>query len=152
MTCPKCWIPAITDYIGFYENIIPDTVCDKIMAHDWGMRKSTYSNNDGKSKTSDERVEMDEVWVTKDMPFYDDIKNGVLKTIKKYSKHHRNFSCIHHTDFRINKYSEGGFMSKHVDNIHKESKSKLCSHFERIIFYESRPVKRRSKNRPYHRE
>ena len=40
MTCPKCWIPAITDYIGFYENIIPDNVCDKIMAHDWGMRKN----------------------------------------------------------------------------------------------------------------
>ena len=53
MTCPKCWIPSITDYIGFYENIIPDDVCDKIMAHDWRMRKSTYSNNDGKSKTSD---------------------------------------------------------------------------------------------------
>ena len=87
MTCMKCWIPSITDYIGFYEDIIPDFVCDKIMAHDWGMGKSTYSNNDGKSKTSDVRVEMDEVWVTKDMLFYDDIKKGVLKTIKKYSKH-----------------------------------------------------------------
>ena len=54
MSCAKCWVPSITDYIGFYEDIIPDDVCDKIMAHDWGMRKSTYSNNDGKSKTSDE--------------------------------------------------------------------------------------------------
>jgi predicted 2-oxoglutarate/Fe(II)-dependent dioxygenase YbiX len=52
------------------------------------------------------------------MPYYDDIKKSVLKTIKKYSNQHKNFSCIHHTDFRINKYSEGGFMSEHVDNIH----------------------------------
>ena len=118
MTCVKCFIPSITDYIGFYEDIIPDFVCDKIMAHDWGMGKSTYSNNDGKSKTSDDRVEMDEVWVFKDMTYYDDIKKGVLKATKKYSKYHKNFYCHHHTDFRINRYSEGGFMSEHVDNIH----------------------------------
>ena len=118
MSCAKCWIPSITEYIGFYENIIPDSVCDNIIDHDWEMKKSTYSNNDGKTKTSDERVEMDEIWILKDMPYYEDIKKGVLKTIKKYSKQHKNFSCIHHTDFRINKYSEGGFMSEHVDNIH----------------------------------
>ena len=118
MSCAKCWIPSITDYIGFYENIIPDSVCDNIIDHDWSMRKSTYSNNESKSKTSDERVEMDEVWVMKDMPYYDDIKKGVLKTIKEYSNHHKLFSCQRHTDFRINKYSKGGFMSEHVDNIH----------------------------------
>ena len=73
MSCAKCWIPSITDYIGFYENIIPNSVCDNIIDHDWGMRKSTYSNNEGKSKTSDERVKMDEVWVMKDMPYYEDI-------------------------------------------------------------------------------
>ena len=68
MACAKYFVPSVPgpsvgDYIGFYENIIPDSVCDNIITHDWGMRKSTYSNNDGKSKTSDERVEMDEVWV-----------------------------------------------------------------------------------------
>ena len=31
---------------------------------------------------------------------------------------HENFSCIHHTDFRINKYGVNGFMSSHIDNIH----------------------------------
>jgi len=118
MICSNCWNPLITDYIEFYENILSDDVCDKIMAHDWSMRKSTYSNNDGMSKTSNERVRMDEVWITKDMPFYDDIKISMMKAIKKYSNYHKNFSCIHHTDFRINKYSEEGFMSEHVDNIH----------------------------------
>ena len=62
MTCPDWFFPFITDYIGFYENIIPDSVCDNIIAHDWGMRKSTYSNNDGKSKTSDERVDRWSDW------------------------------------------------------------------------------------------
>ena len=118
MTCPDCFVPSITHYIGYYEDCMSEYVCDEIMYHDWKMQKSTYSNNERKTKTSDVRVEMDEVWVTKDMLFYDDIKKGVLKTIKKYSRRHKDFSCIHHTDFRINKYSKGGFMSEHVDNIH----------------------------------
>ena len=118
MTCPKCWIPAITDYIGFYENKLSNDVCDKIMSHNWSFKKSTYQNHKGTIKNSNERVKMDDVWVEQNMPFYDDIKKGVLKTMKEYSKHHKRFNCIHHTDFRINRYSEGGFMSNHVDNIH----------------------------------
>jgi hypothetical protein len=31
---------------------------------------------------------------------------------------HPHFSVQHLTDFRINRYSEGGFMSKHYDSIH----------------------------------
>ena len=38
--------------------------------------------------------------------------------MKLYGKKHQYFSCIRHTDFRINKYGLGGFMSSHVDNIH----------------------------------
>ena len=34
MSCAKCWIPPITDYIGFYENIIPNSVCDDIIEND----------------------------------------------------------------------------------------------------------------------
>ena len=118
MTCPDCFVPSITDYIGYYEDCMSENVCDEIMSHDWKMQKSTYSNDVGKTKTSDERVKMNEVWIEQSMPFYKSFKTTFLKVISKYSTDHKEFSCQHHTDFRLNKYSEGGFMSKHCDNIH----------------------------------
>ena len=118
MPCPDCFVPSITNYIGYYEDCISKDDCDKIMSHNWGMQKSTYANNKGKTKASDERVKMDEVWVKQNMPFYVNLKTTFIKVISKYSTDHRDFACIHHTDFRINKYSEGGFMSRHCDNIH----------------------------------
>jgi len=118
MSCAKCWIPSITDYIGYYEDCMSENVCDEIMFHDWKMQKSTYSNNKGKTKTSDERVKMNEVWVKQNMSFYKSFQTTFIKVIAKYSTDHKEFSCQRHTDFRINKYSEGGFMSEHVDNIH----------------------------------
>ena len=118
MSCAKCWIPPITDYIGYYEDCISEDDCDKIMSHNWGMQKSTYSNNKGKTKASNERVKMHEVCVKQNMPFYENLKTTFIKVIAKYSADHKDFSCIHHTDFRLNKYSEGGFMSRHCDNIH----------------------------------
>ena len=118
MPCPDCFVPSITYYIGYYEDCISEDDCDKIMSHNWRMQKSTYANNKGKTKASDERVKMDEVWVKQNMPFYENLKTTFIKVISKYSTDHRDFACIHHTDFRINKYSEGGFMSRHCDNIH----------------------------------
>ena len=109
---------SITHYIGYYEDCISKDNCDKIMSHNWGMQKSTYANNKGKIKSSNERVKMDEVWIKQNTPFYENLKTTFIKVISKYSTDHKDFSCIHHTDFRINKYSEGGFMSRHVDNIH----------------------------------
>jgi len=118
MASPDCFFPSIIHYIGYYEDCMSENVCDEIMSHDWKMQKSTYSNNKGKTKASDERVKMHEVWVKQNTPFYENLKTTFIKVMSKYSTDHKDFSCIHHTDFRINKYSEGGFMSEHVDNIH----------------------------------
>ena len=118
MPCPDCFVRSITHYIGYYEDCMSEDVCDKIMAHNWRMQKSTYSNNKGKTKASDERVKMHEVWVKQNTPYYENLKTTFIKVMAKYETDHRDFSCIHHTDFRLNKYLEGGFMSRHVDNIH----------------------------------
>ena len=37
------------------------------------------------------------------------------KVIKNYQKEHKDFKCERHTDFRLNKYGPGGFMSRHID-------------------------------------
>ena len=47
-----------------------------------------------------------------------DLKKSILKVVDHYADEHERFACIHHTNFRINRYGVGGFMSSHVDNIH----------------------------------
>jgi len=110
------------DYIGYYTDLIPPSICDAIIRHAETQRlsdfdKSTYSDTDGVVE-SDDRVCMDEIWFRKEEKFYDVLKNFVLESLDNYSKQHPKFLVTHHTDFRLNKYSKGGFMSKHCDNIH----------------------------------
>ena len=110
------------DYIGYYTDLIPPPICDAIIGHVETQRlsdfaKSTYSDPDGVVE-SDDRVCMDEIWFLQDHKFYDVLKNFVLKGLENYSKQHPKFVVTHHTNFRLNKYSKGGFMSKHCDNIH----------------------------------
>ena len=110
------------DYIGYYTDLIPPPICNAIIGHVENERlsdfaKSTYSDPDGVVE-SDDRVCMDEIWFLQDHKFYDVLKNFVLKGLENYSKQHPKFVVTHHTNFRLNKYSKGGFMSKHCDNIH----------------------------------
>ena len=108
----------IESYIGYYKNIVPEDLCDSIMANNWNLTKSDYANHKGAYSGSNERVKMDEVYVDATMPFWDNLKTSLSKTIKQYSDQHKKFTSHHHTYFRINKYSTGGFMSEHSDGIH----------------------------------
>ena len=108
----------VEEYIGYYKNIVPHELCKTIMNYDYNFQPSTYANHKGKATNSNERVLMDECWVGKDDVYYEDIKASFERTIKKYSKEFPLFSVQHTTDFRINRYPLGGFMSSHVDNIH----------------------------------
>ena len=106
------------DFIKNYTNIVPDDLCEEILScTDTVFTPSTYSNHKGKVK-SEERVRMDEFWIRSDDIFYDRLKVCFEKVITKYSTDFELFGVQKITDFRINKYPEGGFMSKHCDNIH----------------------------------
>ena len=122
MTCPDCFVPSITHYIGYYEDCMSEDVCDEIIKHvetqrSSDLNQSTYSSHKGLSEKN-QRVLMDEVWFRNGEKFYDSFKLAFNNVINNYSNGHKLFSCQRHTDFRLNKYSEGGFMSKHCDNIH----------------------------------
>jgi len=108
----------IEKYIGYYKNIIPNNVCKNIMDFDLNFQPSTYSSHKGKTGNSDERVRMDECWVKNDSILYGGIKSSFENVCRRYSKDFSLFSVQRMTDFRINRYSEGGFMSSHIDNIH----------------------------------
>ena len=108
-------------WIGYYQNIVSDNLCDKLIDYSDNqkpLQPSTYSTSSGKSDRSKERVKMDDGWFRKGEKFYDDIRKSFQEVIRRYQEKHPDFVCQRHTDFRLNKYSYGGFMSRHVDNIH----------------------------------
>ena len=61
---------------------------------------------------------MDEFWIRNTHELYEPLKKCFVNAINMYITDNPYFSVQHITDFRVNKYSEGGFMSKHYDSIH----------------------------------
>ena len=108
------------DYIGYYENILTGDVCLDLIEYTKKMqlKPSTYSTSSGKSDRSKQRVKMDDVWFKEGQPFFKEVFGGFEDVIKRYKEQHELFRVEKHSGFRLNKYSEGGFMSRHVDNIH----------------------------------
>ncbi len=108
-------------FVGHYKKLVDDSLCDSIINTDFQYSKSTYSTHAGLSP-DDERVKMDEIWIRKNEKYYDELKNIVSKAANLYSeevkKSDRDFIVQKTTDFRLNKYNKGGFMSRHTDNIH----------------------------------
>ena len=110
----------LQEWVGFYEDIIPKEECKNLIrdVKNSGLLKpSTYSNHTGEIKRSDNRVVMDDMWV-KDKTTSSIINDFFGKVIRKYSDKFERFSCQRHSGFRVNRYSSGGFMSEHTDNIH----------------------------------
>ena len=105
------------DYIGYYENILTDDVCLDLIEYSTKMqlKPSTYSTSSGKSDRSKQRVKMDDVWFKEGQPFFKNRYLVDLKIDKRYKEQHELFRVEKHSGFRLNKYSEGGFMSRHVD-------------------------------------
>jgi len=108
-------------WIGYYENVLPDELCDDIISYTIESKKlspSTYSTHDSTSPKSSQRVFMDDVWFRDgEDKYYEEMKEHTLNVLSNYQKIHK-VVCKRYTDFRINRYSSGGFMSEHIDNIH----------------------------------
>ena len=108
-------------FVGHYKKMVADSLCDNIINTDFQYSKSTYSTHDGISP-HDEKVKMDEIWIRKDHVFYEELNHAVTDVAERYSeevkKAKRNFVAHKTTDFRVNKYEKGGYMSLHCDNIH----------------------------------
>ena len=109
-------------FVGHYKKMVVDSLCDDIINTDFQYSKSTYSTHVGLSP-DDERVKMDEIWIRKNEKFYDELKDIISKTADLYSKqmkriNDRDFIAQKTTDFRLNRYHTGGYMSLHSDNIH----------------------------------
>ena len=109
----------ISDYIYYYPDAMDRDTCNKIINHfdkeaEW--KQSTFSAatvNTGSSKVS-----MEEYWIGSPLPYYKDIEKTFKFCVDDYIHFHDNIKSTEYTDFRINRYGEGGFMKSHIDNIH----------------------------------
>ena len=64
---------------------------------------------------------MEETYIRDNMKYYVDLLNATTDVVKLYKEKHpymKYFLPNTCTDFRVNKYEEGGFMSEHADTIH----------------------------------
>jgi len=111
------------EWIGYYENALPDEISNGIMNIKNGWKPSGFSGHDGRitDKDSKKRVVMDEIYIEQYTAFYNDLFKAVLAVNTAYKKLHpymKYMSSVRCTNFRVNKYEEGGFMSEHADAIH----------------------------------
>ena len=109
------------EWIGYYKNIVSDKLCDNIMNDDFEWKPSTYSTHGSKNKDSSHRVVMDETYIKTYDRHFKELSDCVEKVIENYKQIHsymKYYNPKRITDFRVNRYGTGGFMSEHADNIH----------------------------------
>lgn len=108
----------VQDYIKVYEDIVSENLCNALMEAKFDYSASSFSSHTETYENSTDRVIMDDFWIRKDNNFYNPLKECFVKAVRQYEYEFPRFECEHTTDFRINRYGTGGFMSEHVDNIH----------------------------------
>jgi len=108
----------VTDYIKYFENIVAPQICNDVKTAKFKYDNSTYSTHDSGKVVKQDRVVSEDFWIRSGKPYHAQIKPCYRLAIDKYKEEFPYFNVQHLTDFRISKYSEGGFMSNHIDNIH----------------------------------
>ena len=109
-----------TKYIKTFDNILTDKTCNALISYFeqnalWDT--STFSSNT--KNTGNDSVSMKEYWITDKDQYYDVLKKAFRGCVDEYIKEHTRITPIAYTAFRLNHYTEGGFMRNHVDNIYK---------------------------------
>jgi len=108
----------VDSYIKYYKNIVTENLCNSLINYNFPYEASKYQTHDSGAIVKQERVKMSDSWIKKESVFYTAVKSCFEEVIVKYKTDFPLFSVGRTTDFRINKYGKGGFMSRHVDNIH----------------------------------
>ena len=108
----------VDSYIKYYKNIVAENLCNSLINYNFPYEASKYQTHDSGAIVKQERVKMSDAWIKKESVFQTAVKSCFEEVIVKYKTDFPLFSVGRTTDFRINKYGKGGFMSRHVDNIH----------------------------------
>ena len=126
------------EWISYYEDILTSELSENIALNSKGWKQSVYANEKGLTKNSLERVVMDETYIRDNMEYYVDLLGATKNVVKLYKEKHpymKYFNPNTCTDFRVNKYEEGGFMSEHADSIHHSHGQKYGFPQASVLFF-----------------
>ena len=127
---------TILDYIEYYPNVVDSKLCDTIINHfdkNAKWETSTFSTHNKNLGTS--KVNMQEYWITNKDTYAEHLRTAFVKSISSYTQTHDKIVPEKFTNFRINRYSTGGFMKNHIDNIHHSHGQKQgYPHLTSLIF------------------
>ena len=110
----------LTRYIKTYDNKINPVICNDLIAYykeNGSWNDSTFSSS--KKNTCTSSVSMKEYWIKPKDKFYVELSKAFRGAVDEYIKEYTRITPIAYTAFRLNHYTEGGFMRNHVDNIYK---------------------------------
>ena len=85
----------VQDYIKVYENVVSDKLCDEITTANLDYKPSTFSDHDGKVENSDNKVIMDDFWITDKISdiysglksVHDSVKDETVESIIEFGLH-----------------------------------------------------------------
>lgn len=112
---------SLADAIFIVPNALSPQICRDIIAFYEGQgnwRASTYSDDKGVVTDSTGRVAMAECWLQPEHPHFDAVRDATIESAAKYGQEHADLFLQKAGGFRLNRYYENGFMSRHVDYIH----------------------------------
>ena len=126
----------ISDYIFFYPDVMDKKTCEWIInRYDTTAKWQQSTFSDAYKNTGTSQVAMDEYWIKDSAPYYGTIKESFEYCVNDYISVHDKIKSTEYTDFRINRYGEGGFMKQHIDGIHHSHGQKQgYPHLTSLIF------------------
>lgn len=110
-----------TSYISYFENAIDSKLCSTIINYyekNAKWQASTFSTSTGISPITKKQVSMSDFWIGPELKYYKHLKESFVNCVNKYTKQHPRVIPENFTRFRMNRYSVGGYMKSHIDNIH----------------------------------
>ena len=126
----------LSDYIYYYPEAMDSKTCNNIIKHfdtsaEW--KQSTFSTT--ASNTGSSKVSMEEFWIGSPLSYYKDIEKTFKYCVDDYISVYTRIKSTQYTDFRINRYGQGGYMKSHIDNIHHSHGQKQgYPHLTSLIF------------------
>ena len=126
----------ISDFIYYYPEAINPLLCNTITNYfntNAKWKQSTFSTAYKNTGTS--KVSMMEYWIGSKDSYYQDLKNSFEQSVNDYVNIHTKIKVQSYTNFRMNRYGEGGFMKEHIDNIHySHGQKEGYPHLTSLIF------------------
>lgn len=110
-----------TSYISYFKDAISSKLCNIIINYfdkNAKWEASTFSTSSGISPITKKQVFMHNYWITQNQKYYSHLKECYLNCVNEYTKKHPRVIPERFTDFRMNRYTKGGYMKSHIDNIH----------------------------------